>query len=291
MDLFNQLFNKLNLSRFNIPNIRFSDILDILIVAILIYIVITWIKQTRAWALLKGVIVLLVLSLMSIQFNLYTFSWIMENTLSVGIIAILVLFQPEFRKALENIGKNNIVSNIFHTEKEQKISKKTLEEIVSASFALAKKNTGAIIVIEVDVPLGDLEENGISLDALVSSPLIINIFENKTPLHDGAVLIRNNRISSASCILPLTQSKIGQELGTRHRASVGVTEVSDAYVVVVSEETGAVSVAHNGKLHKSLSEPIVLKILESMQKKSLDLKKARLSYWEKISRKVSKNND
>lgn len=284
MNLFNKLFGELNLSHLSINNIRLSDILDIIIVAVLIYIIINWIKETRAWSLFKGILVVLILSLLSVQFNLYTFSWIIENTLSVGIIAILVLFQPEFRKALEQLGKRNLFSKIFYIEDEENLSKKTLDEIIIACFTLAQKNTGALIVIEKDVPLGDFEDSGISLDAIVSNQLLINIFENKTPLHDGAVLIRNNRITSASCILPLTQTKIGADLGTRHRASVGVTEVSDSYAIVVSEETGSVSVAHKGKLYKNLSKDKITKMLDKSQKvstKKLKISKSKLKSWKK----------
>lgn len=261
MDSLNQLLNGYNLSKLSIPNIRITDIIDIIFVAILIYIVIAWIKETRAWSLFKGIIVIIIISLLSYKFNFYTISWIIEKTLSVGIIAIIVLFQPEFRKGLEKIGKGNIVFNIFDSDNEEKNNIKTLEEIITACFKMSKVKTGALILIEQNVAVGDLEETGIPIDAIVSSQLLINIFENKTPLHDGAVLIRNNRVAAATCILPLTQTEIGLDLGTRHRAAVGASEVSDAYVIIVSEETGNVSIANQGKLFKNLSPDVVRNML------------------------------
>ncbi|MCC8015197.1 MAG: diadenylate cyclase CdaA, partial [Eubacterium sp.] len=246
---------------------RLTDILDILIVAVLAYWVIVWVRETRAWFLLKGILVLALISLFSNIFNLYTVSWIIEKTLSVGIIAILILFQPEFRKALENLGKGSLVTNLFSGEKNMnKLDEKNAEEIVDAAERMAKEKTGALIVVENNVPLGDFEERGITIDAKVSSQLLTNIFVNKTPLHDGAVIIRNNRIASAACILPLTQAELNSDLGTRHRAAVGASEVSDAYVVVVSEETGKISVAHEGKLRRGISGKKLMEILCPVKK-------------------------
>lgn len=251
----NVLFEELNLSRLSIPSIRFSDIVDILIVAIFIYIIMNWIRETRAWSLLKGIIIILLLSILSFRLNLYTTYWIIEKTLSVGIIAILILFQPEFRKGLEQIGKGSLTKNIFYNKTHiEVIEKNALNEILIACFKMGEQKTGAIILVEQNVPIGDFEESGIPIDAIISNQLLINIFENKTPLHDGAVLIRNNRITRATCILPLTNSEIGLDLGTRHRAAVGASEVCDGYVFVVSEETGSVSIAHNGKLFKNLTK-------------------------------------
>ncbi len=256
-----KIMSELNLSTLSIPSLRITDIIDILLVTFLIYMVMIWIKETRAWSLFKGIVIIFVISLISYQLHFYTVSWIIEKTLSVGIIALIVLFQPEFRKGLEQIGKGNIVSNIFNNDEENEILQKTIREVVTASFKMSKVRTGALILIERDVPLGDLEMTGIPIDAIVSSQLLINIFENKTPLHDGAVIIRNNRVAAATCILPLTQTEIGLDLGTRHRAAVGASEESDAYIIVVSEETGSVSIAHSGKLYRNLSEPEVVRML------------------------------
>ncbi len=264
------LFDSLNLSKLNIPSIRISDILDILIVAIFIYIIMNWIRETRAWSLFKGIMVILVLSILSFNLNLYTTYWIIEQTFSVGIMAILILFQPEFRKGLEQIGKGSLRRSIFTSSSQEKIiPEKILDEILTACFIMGKAKTGAIIVVEQKVALGDFEESGIPIDAIVTNQLLINIFEDKTPLHDGAVLIRNNRIKRATCILPLTQSEIGLDLGTRHRASVGASEVSDAYIFVVSEETGAVSIAHNGKLHRNLTRLQIEEMFKQQEKQSV----------------------
>lgn len=262
-------FDGLNLSKLSVPSIRISDVVDILIVAIFIYIIMNWIRETRAWSLFKGVMVILILSILSFRLNLYTTYWIIQETFSVGVMAILILFQPEFRKGLEQIGKGSLTRNIFNSNSQEEIiPKNILDEILTACFAMSKVKTGAIIVVEQKVALGDFEESGIPIDAIVTNQLLINIFENKTPLHDGAVLIRNNRIKRATCILPLTQSEIGLELGTRHRASVGASEVSDAYIFVVSEETGSVSIAHNGKLHRNLTRQQIEDIFKQQEKQN-----------------------
>ncbi len=262
-------FDGLNLSKLSIPSIRISDVVDILIVAIFIYIILNWIRETRAWSLFKGIMIILILSVLSFRLNLYTTYWIIEQTFSVGIMAILILFQPEFRKGLEQIGKGSLTKNIFNSNmQDQIIPKNILDEILTACFIMGKAKTGAIIVVEQKVALGDFEESGIPIDAIVTNQLLINIFENKTPLHDGAVLIRNNRIKRATCILPLTQSEIGLDLGTRHRASVGASEVSDAYIFVVSEETGAVSIAHNGKLYRNLTRQQIEDMFKQQEKQN-----------------------
>lgn len=263
-----EFFNTIKLSMLSVPDIRISDILDILIVAVLIYILTNWIRETRAWALLKGTIFIILISVVSFKFNLYTTYWIIERTLSVGIIAFLILFQPEFRKGLEQIGKSRITKHIFNSTAEEKIPRKILEEIMTACFKMSKVKTGALIVVEQSVPIGDFEESGISIDAVVSSQLLLNIFEDKTPLHDGAVTIRNNRISKATCILPLTNNKIESDFGTRHRAAIGGSEVCDAYIFVVSEETGYVSIAHNGKIRKNLSKEDIEKMFETAEQPS-----------------------
>ena len=272
-------FEGLNLSKLSIPSIRISDVVDILIVAIFIYIIMNWIRETRAWSLFKGMIVILILSILSFRLNLYTTYWFIQETFSVGVIALLILFQPEFRKGLEQIGKGSLTKNIFNSSSQEHIiPKNILDEILTACFIMGKSKTGAIIVVEQKVALGDFEESGIPIDAIVTNQLLINIFENKTPLHDGAVLIRNNRIKRATCILPLTRSEIGLDLGTRHRASVGASEVCDAYIFVVSEETGAVSIAHNGKLHRNLTREQIEEMFKQQEKqgaKKINLWKGR----------------
>lgn len=267
MDNTSNFFSKLNLSTLSIPNIRITDIIDIVLVAGLIYVILMWIKRTRAWSLFKGIVVIVLISFISYQFHFYTISWIIEKTLSVGIIAIVILFQPEFRKALEQLGKGSILTGLFgNSQEESGVHIATINAVVDACVKMSKVKTGALIVIERDVPTGDLTERGIEIDARVSSSLLINIFEDKTPLHDGAVIIRNNRIAAATCILPLTNGAINKELGTRHRAAVGATEVSDAIVVVVSEETGVISLAVDGELIRHLDEKNLRNTLEKYLK-------------------------
>jgi len=266
----------LNLTLRSVTAVNITDVIDIVLIALLIYTVIVWVKETRAWALFKGIAVLLCLGVVSYLFQLHTILWLVQNAFAIGMIAVVVLFQPELRKALEQIGRGKIVSSLINQSEGHKVSEHTLTEVFRATATLSKDRTGAIIVIEQDVPLGDHEETGVMLDAAVSYQLLENIFIDKTPLHDGAVKIRNNRIAAAGCILPLTESELSSELGTRHRASVGASEVSDAIVVVVSEESGAISVAKNGKLRRNLTIHDAKKIFEpkdNTQKRSKRNKK------------------
>lgn len=235
------------------------DILDILIVAYIIYKVIDWIRRTRAWVLFKGLIMIFIIWAVAEILKLNTLVWILSNTVSVGIIAVVVVFQPELRKALEQLGKGKLFSafslDLFTMDGEDvgKLSARAVDEIVKAAAKMSSARTGALILLEQKVPLGDHERTGIPIDAEISSQLLLNIFEKNTPLHDGAVIIRNNRIAAATCFLPLTESQeVSMELGTRHRAAIGASEVSDAYVVVVSEETGAISVAKGGVLYRDI---------------------------------------
>ncbi len=264
---FDKIFRTLSDFSASLFSIRFTDIIDIFLVAVLVYWVIKWVRETRAWFLLKGILVLIAVSLFADIFNLYTISWIIQKTLSVGIIAIIILFQPEFRKALENLGKGSMVTNFFSSEKRSaKLDEQTANEIIKAVKRMSKEKTGALIVIENEVPVGDFEDKGIVIDAKVSAQLLTNIFVNKTPLHDGAVIIRENRIASAACILPLTQESLNSDLGTRHRAAVGGSEVSDAFIIVVSEENGKISLAHEGRLNRNISADKLMEVLLPAQK-------------------------
>lgn len=248
------------LYRFSISTIGITDIVEIVIISVIVYQIIKWLQLTRAWTLFKGIIVLLLFALMAVIFQLDTIAWLLSNSLSVGIMAAIVIFQPELRRALEQLGRKNFLHNfIFSSDGENTeknfLTEKTVTEIVRATFEMSKVKTGALIVIEQKVALGEYERTGIAVDGIVTSQLLINIFEHNTPLHDGAVIIRGNRIVSATCYLPLTDSmELGKELGTRHRAAVGISEVSDSTTIVVSEETGAVSVAREGKLERSLDK-------------------------------------
>ncbi|MFV0502767.1 MAG: diadenylate cyclase CdaA [Lachnospirales bacterium] len=261
MNLLNEIFKDLQLTYVEVPRIGLSTILDILLVTFIIYKLLIWIKETRAWALLKGLTFILFISFMAYLLNLYTVTWIISNTFNVGLIAIIVIFTPEIRKALEELGTRNM-SFMFMQEIENKqVSAESLDNILRAAHKMADEKTGAIVVIENSVALKDIADTGIQINAVITTQLLVNIFEDKTPLHDGAVVIRDNKIVAASCILPLTKKEIGKELGTRHRASVGISENSDAYVIVVSEETGKISLATNGNLHKDISDDEIKKII------------------------------
>ena len=246
-----------------------TDIIEIIIISVAVYHVIKWVQLTRAWTLFKGVLLLLLFALMAEVFQLDTISYIMSRSLGVGIIAVIIIFQPELRRALEQLGRRNFFTNFnFFGEFEEEnevFSEKTVGEIVRACYEMGRVKTGALIVIEHQVALGDYERTGITVDGLVSSQLLINIFEKNTPLHDGAVIIRGNRVVSATCYLPLTESlEVGKDLGTRHRAALGISEVSDSVTIIVSEETGMVSLAKDGRLYRSLER-------EELQKKMLDM--------------------
>lgn len=244
---------------YSISAIGISDILEIIIISVIVYQVIKWVQLTRAWTLFKGVIVLLLFALFAAVFQLNTISWLLSNSLSVGITAAIIIFQPELRRALEELGRKNLLRNFIFSsgeygETNNAMTEKTIVEIVKAAFEMGKVKTGALMVIERSVALGEYERTGIAVDGILTSQLLINIFEHNTPLHDGAVIIRGNRIVSATCYLPLTDSReLGKELGTRHRAAVGISEVSDSITIVVSEETGAVSLAKDGKLYRHLT--------------------------------------
>ncbi len=273
----------------SLPSFDVTDILEILILAFIIYHIIRWIKNKRAWALVKGLLVLLVFCLVAIILNLDVILWIIKNTFSVGIIALVILFQPELRKALEDIGRKNIIPAIFTDQSNvsKRFSDSTIEELIKASFDLARAKTGALIVLECNVRLDDYINTGISLDAEISSALLINIFEHNTPLHDGAVVMRSDRIVSATCYLPLSDNmKLSKELGTRHRAGVGVSEVTDCLTIIVSEETGRVSIAKDGRLIRNVDAERLRKELETVQKKDIVDAEVR-DKWVKVKKHLS----
>lgn len=258
-----------------------SDIIEICILAFLIYHVVTWVKKTRAWNLVKGLVVIMAFWFLAVVFDLNVIMWIIKNTINVGIIAIVILFQPEFRKALEQLGQKNLVKSFIafddSKDKIEKFSDHTLNQIIRATFELARAKTGALIVLEEDTPLTDFENTGIYVDSLVSSELLINIFEHNTPLHDGAVIIRGNRITAATCYLPLSDNmQLSKDLGTRHRAGIGISEISDSLTIIVSEETGKVSIAMGGKLIRNVDGDYLRTKLTDAQKKSNEIKKIRL---------------
>jgi len=249
------LIEHTNLPVLTIPHIGWSEVLDISLVALVLYVVSRWVRRTHAWVLLRGIVALAVLAVIAQLFNLYAFMWLVQQVMVVLPIIIVILFQPELRKALEQLGRGRYLAS-FKTETEQRghTSSDSIAEIVNAVRIMSIAHTGALLVLEQEIDLRDYEREGITLDAQVSAQLLLNIFEKNTPLHDGAVIIRGSRVAAASCILPLTVEHIDSELGTRHRAAIGMSEASDARVVVVSEETGTVSVAMAGEITRNVDE-------------------------------------
>ncbi|MEE1312185.1 MAG: diadenylate cyclase CdaA [Lachnospiraceae bacterium] len=264
------------LNLFSLPHVRINDVIDILIVSIIIYEVARWIRNTRAWMLFKGLLVLVIFTIIATVMQLHTIMWILDKIFSIGITAAIIIFQPELRRALESLGKKNIIANFFtfdDAKEEEVFDDRSIQAITKACVEMGKAKTGALIVLEREVGLGEYERTGIPIDSKITSQLLINIFEHNTPLHDGAVLIRNNRIVSATCYLPLTDSlEIGKELGTRHRAAIGISEVSDSITIVVSEETGGISIAEGGKLYRRMNAESLKKYLQTLKNGSSDSK-------------------
>lgn len=245
------------------------DIVEILIIAVLIYNIIKWVKNTKAWVLLKGILVLFLFYILASLLSFDAILWIFANGLGVGITALVIVFQPELRKALEQLGKRNIMTSFMESSEEDVFTDATVDEIVRAAYELARTRTGALIVIERSVKLDEYEQTGIEIDAKLTSQLLINIFEHNTPLHDGAVIVRGNRVTSATCYLPLSDNMtISKDLGTRHRAAVGISEATDSFTIVVSEETGGVSIAENGELTRRVGRELLHDRLTELQNKS-----------------------
>nr|WP_263323845.1 diadenylate cyclase CdaA [Neobacillus sp. Marseille-Q6967] len=229
-----------------------ATIVDILLVWYVIYKLINLIKGTKAVQLLKGIFVILLARVVSEFFGLNTLSWIMQQTINWGFLAIIIIFQPELRRALEQLGRGRFFSRSSSPDDDEQ--EKTVEAIIKATDYMAKRRIGALISIERETGMSDYIETGIPLDAKISSELLINIFIPNTPLHDGAVIIQKNTVAAAACYLPLSESPfISKELGTRHRAALGISEVTDSITVVVSEETGNISLTKNGELHRNLT--------------------------------------
>jgi len=247
-----------------LPTISFINIIDMLVVAFLIYKLFLWIKGTRAVQLLKGLVVLLIATTVSNWLGLYTFNWILKSIQGMLIVAIPVVFQPELRRALERLGRGKFLSRQLVSLGEEDTTR-VINEIVRGAMVLAKNKIGALIVFERETGINDYVETGVGLDSLVSGELLINIFTPNSPLHDGAVIVRNDRVVSAGCFLPLTEGlNISKELGTRHRAAIGISDVSDAIALIVSEETGSISVAIDGQLTRNLDERALREILAEM---------------------------
>ena len=251
-------------------NVNIPDIVDIAIVTYIFYKVYTFIKDTRAEQVLKGMLFLLVATKVSEIFNLHTLYWMLENTLTVGLIAVLIIFHPELRSGLEYIGRTKFtfLGKNNYTISEDEL-KKDIEEIVECLYSLSRQKIGALIIMERDTRIGEVINTGTIIDAEISRQLLINIFIPNTPLHDGAVVIRDGKVKAAACFLPLTESKdLSKDLGTRHRAAIGVSEISDCLSLIVSEETGAVSIAKSGKLYRNMTKERLTNILRSNLKSS-----------------------
>ena len=267
----------------SLPKLTLIDIFEVIIIAFVIYNVILWVKNTRAWSLVKGILVLFFIYIFAYVLNMSVILWIFNKTITIGITAIMIIFQPELRKALEELGKKNIVKSIIPFEdtkdKNKRFSDKTVNEIVKATVELAKAKTGALIIIEKEIILSEYERTGIAIDSAISSQLLINIFEHNTPLHDGAVIIRGDRIVSATCYLPLSDNLgLSKKLGTRHRAGVGISEVSDRLTIIVSEETGKISVAIGGKLMRNIDGELLKKKMNEIQGNPVEDKKRFFSF-------------
>ena len=243
-----------------VSSIGIMDVLDILIVAFIVYKVLGFIRETRAEQLAKGLAILVVMTLASRALHLYTLNWILSGLMTVGLLAIVVIFQPELRRALEHLGRSKFVNVLDGVDKEE--AKRMVLEMVEAIDSMSASRTGALIVIEGEITLSDIVETGTVIDAAVSAEMIDNIFYEGAPLHDGALIVRGDRLYAAGCVLPLTQNKqLSKELGTRHRAGIGITENSDALAIIVSEETGVISIAQNGNLTRFLDAKNIEKTL------------------------------
>ncbi|MDY2986235.1 MAG: diadenylate cyclase CdaA [Peptoniphilus sp.] len=266
--------------------IRIIDIIDIFIIAVLTYNCLKLWQGTRAEQLAKGIIVILILTKLSEWGEFYTIYWLLDKVMTWGIVAILVVFQPELRRGLELIGRS---SSSFRNSREVVVVPKTVTEICDAVGSLARQKIGALIIIERQTGLNEIVETGTKVDGLVSSSLIINIFIPNTPLHDGAVIVKGDRIVAASCFLPLSDSdNISKELGTRHRAGIGISEKSDCLSIMVSEETGSISVAEKGKISRYLDLETLETILNKIYNPSLVNQNA-LFKWKFGGEKNAKN--
>ena len=262
-----------------IPDFTITDVLEIAIIAFAFYHIILWIKDTRAWVLLKGMIILAIIFLAALILEMSVVLWVFQNAMVVGIMALVVIFQPELRNALEQLGRKRVwfgFLSVGDSHRGERYSTKTINEILRAVYEMGAVKTGALIVIEQDMMLEEYIRTGIEVDGIVTSQLLINIFEHNTPLHDGAVIIRGNRVVSATCYLPLTDNNLSKELGTRHRAGVGISEVTDSLTIIVSEETGAVSLAVGGELIRDIDEESLRNKLEYLRMKNIDVKSFKI---------------
>lgn len=281
------------LSKLSLPSLGVTDILEIALISFFIYQFMVWIKFTRAYTLLKGILIVLLFILFAYILKMNTILWIIKNLSTILLTSVVVIFQPELRKMLEQLGQKKIVASIFPLdsgkEVQERFTDKTINELVKACFDMGEVRTGALIVIEQNIRLSEYERTGINVDAVLTSQLLINIFEHNTPLHDGAVILRDNRIVSATCYLPLSNNlAVSKELGTRHRAGLGISEVSDSLTIIVSEETGFVSLACDGKLYRKVDADTLMIRLQEAAKRNPD--EGKLKWW-KGRKKDEKETD
>ena len=262
------------LSSLYFPRIQVIDIVEIMIIAGLIYFFMAWIQRTRAYTLLKGILIVVIFIVVASIFQMSAILWITSRLASIALLALVIIFQPELRKALESLGNRSYLSNLFpfdaSADRGERFSDRTISEIVRAVNEMSEVRTGALIVMEQNILLTEYVNTGIRLDSEVSSQLLVNIFEHNTPLHDGAVIMRGNRIEAATCYLPLSENaRISKKYGTRHRAGLGISEVSDSFTIIVSEETGRVSYAHMGVLTTGVTASGLREQLHQVQKRML----------------------
>ena len=274
-------------------NIGWNDILEIFVFTFLLYHIIVWIKRTKAWVLLKGVLTVGVLYVAAQIFQMTNLIWLFQNLIGTLVTVLVIVFQPELRRALEQLGNQKVISSIVpldpSKDKQERFSEETINAIIDASFDLGRAKTGALIVVEQNILLNEYIDTGIMLNAKVSAPLLVQIFEHNTPLHDGAVIIRGDQIVAATCYLPLSDNMdISKDLGTRHRAGLGISEVTDSITVIASEETGCVSIAIGGELFHDVDRYKLRAKLNFIQKKDIDVKRFRL--WKGKRRKNHEKN-
>lgn len=254
MDIVENVFKNI------VSSVGITDVLDIAIITFLVYKLLGFIRETRAEQLAKGLLLLVVATVLSKWMHLYTLHWLLSGLISAGLVAIVVIFQPELRRALEYLGRSRITNIFGEVDKEE--AKRIVGQFVEAVDSMSASRTGALIVIEREISLNDIVETGTVIDSQITAQMIGTIFYEGTPLHDGAVIVRGDKLYAAGCVLPLTQNKeLNKELGTRHRAGIGITENSDALVIIVSEETGIISIAQNGKLTRFLDGKAIEKKL------------------------------
>ena len=283
-------------AKLNFPGIGVIDVVEIFLISFFVYQFMVWIKFTRAYSLLKGILVVMAFIFLAYIFKMNTILWIVSRLAGALITAIVVIFQPELRKVVEQLGQKKIMASIlpFDAGKEvkERFTDKTVNELIKACYDMAEVKTGALIVIEQEIRLDEYIRTGINVDAILTSQLLINIFEHNTPLHDGAVIVRENRIVAATCYLPLSDNmELSKQLGTRHRAGVGISEVTDSVTIIVSEETGQISVAQGGRLIRNISSTQLREVLEKAQNKKVvdnnrfrQLLKGRVKHEEKTGK-------